>query len=198
MHGMICKTLEMFLRSQHGEEAWSAIRRAAGVQEERLEALHGYPDAMLRDLLVSTRSRLQLPIHAILDDIATWLCVHPPLEPVRRLIRFSGPTFVDLLWSLEELPDRAALAVPDLAMPLCRVREPRPGSFAIEVEWHHPCAGAFISGLLRTMADDYGTLVRVDWGGRMRDGDRFVERLEVELVMMGHGAARPFALGPGQ
>jgi hypothetical protein len=41
----------------------------------------------------------------------------PGLEPLRRLLRFGGGTFEEFLVSLEELPDRARLAMPELEMP---------------------------------------------------------------------------------
>jgi hypothetical protein len=192
---MICKTLELFLRSRRGDAAWTEIRKAAGLREPQLDPMRTYPDESIHALLLAAEDRLRLPVHALLDDVGTWICTHPPLEAVRRLIRFSGPTFVDLLWSLEELPDRARLAVPDLQLPLCRVRETALGCYDVEVEWDRAYTGAVLGGILRAMADDHGTLVYIDWAGRTEADGRIIETLEIALHDMRHAAPREFAFG---
>jgi hypothetical protein len=103
--------------------------------------------------------------NALLEDIGTYLVTDPALEPLRRLLRFGGGTFAEFLVSLEELPDRARLAMPELEMPeitlSCRGRGPL----------HHRCAlagagiGPLLLGALRAMADDYGALAIHGTGG---------------------------------
>lgn len=192
---MICKSLETFLRANHGDDVWAGIGSAAGMEEPGFEAMRTYPDALFLAVVAAAADRLARPVSAMLEDVGTWICTYPPLEPVRRLIRFSGPTYEDLLWSLNEMHDRAKLAVPDLNFPTCVARECAPGEFEVTVTWPIPGAGPVMTGLLRAMADDYGVLALLDSSGRDQVGELWQERISVMLIEADFATPRDFALG---
>jgi hypothetical protein len=77
----------------------------------------------------------------LLEDIGTYLVTDPALEPLRRLLRFGGDTFAEFLGSLEELPDRARLAMPQLEGAGNHAAGRGGGRFRIAARWPVPGAG---------------------------------------------------------
>ncbi|WP_299841065.1 heme NO-binding domain-containing protein [uncultured Jannaschia sp.] len=195
MHGLICKTLEEFVIDQHGPQIWSQIRRDADAPYGRFEALRNYDAALMLRLMDASGERLNRPIMVIFEDIGHWICTHPPLEQVRRLIRFSGRTFVDLLYSLDELHDRARMALPGIDLPHFEIAEPDPGIFHVTSRWSFPGAGAVLTGSLRAMADDYGALVLIDADRSRPKGDGWTDQVTVQVIEHAFHAPREFTLG---
>ncbi len=118
------------------------------------------------------------------------LSPHPNTEGLRRLLRFGGGTFADFLHSLDELPGRARLAVPDLDLPEFDLREDSPDHFDLICRWHRRGFGHVMAGLLRTMADDYGALVILDYAG----ATGLEEHLSIQVMQTEFSAGRDFDL----
>ena len=122
-----------------------------------------------------------------------YLITHQNHASVRRLMRFGGDTFSELLHSLGDLPDRTRLAVSGLDLPGILVREPIPQSFTIQCADNPMGFGHVMVGLLRAMADDYGTLALLEHRG-LRDG---TEIIEVQVVETAFADDRGFSLAAG-
>lgn len=197
MHGLICKSLEAFVRDQHGDETWEGVAAASGLSASRFEALCSYDDSVMREVFLQVFKVLKCDNSALLEDVGHWLCVHPPLEPVRRLIRFSGTGFVDLLYSVGEFHDRTRIALPGLALPRLRIEEPRPCEFELHSIWHLEGGAAVLTGVLRAMADDYGALAVIEARDRRQDGALWHETLSVRVFDAAFQEPRAFALGGG-
>lgn len=195
MHGLICKSLEEFVRDQHGDEVWQRIVQVSGLPVNRFEALRSYDDELMQSVFMSTFQELGRANTLVLEDIGHWICTHPPLEPVRRLIRFSGTSFVDLIYSLDEIHDRARIALPGLGLPKFYVTERGPNDFRVRSAWHLEGGGAVLTGILRAMADDYGALALIEIGARQQIGETWEETLSVNIFDQAHQAPREFTLG---
>ena len=195
MHGLICKSLEGFLKDCHGDNAWQSVLRRVDAWFDRFEMLRIYDNALIAEVLLAAAEEIDDDPYHILEDMGHWLCTHPPMEPFRRLIRFSGATFVDLIYSLDEIRDRAAMALPGIDLPCFAVSEREPGCFDVVARWEVPGACAMLRGILRAMADDYGALAVVGEVTRLRDGSVCVERLSLEVYDPAFQAPREFALG---
>lgn len=195
MHGLICKAVEGFVNDQHGPEKWSEIRAEAGIPFEGFEALRLYDRVLGERVLDATATALRRDRSALFEDVGAWVCTHPPLEAVRRLVRFTGRTFVNLLYALDEIHDRACMAVPGLSLPRYHLERDGEGEFEIYSRWHIAGGAALLTGVLRVMADDYGTLALIDAGeARQVDGDWF-ERIHIRVVEQAFHAPREFMLG---
>lgn len=195
MHGLICKMLEEFVRVQHGGEIWERICRRAGVPDSRFEALRSYDDEMMERAFLVAFEELGRSHAVVLEDMGHWLCTHPPLERVRRLIRFSGTSFVDLVYSLDEINDRTRIALPGLRLPRFRVTEVVPNDFCIRSSWHLAGGSSVLTGILRAMADDYGALAVIEPGDRTHVDDVWHEILSVRIFDQSHQEPREFTLG---
>lgn len=195
MHGLINRSIQNFLRDSYGASVWTAVLCRAGVEFDSFEPMLTYPRDLTDALVSAAAAELDRPREGVLEDLGTYLVSHPHLEPTRRLLRFGGVGFVDFLLTLEDLPGRARLALPDLDLPDLSLADLGRGRFRLHVGPMIEGVGHVVMGLLRAMADDYGALVLLDHEGR--DGPR--EVLSVLLLDQSHATARSFdlALPPG-
>ena len=84
-------------------------------------------------------------VETIWEDMGTYLVTNPEHEGVRRLLRFGGASFADFLHSLEEMPGRARLAMPDLELARGDAAGGRPGPVrtALPVASARACSGCW-------------------------------------------------------
>lgn len=195
MHGLICKPIETFIRVNHGPKVWDTVRTASGLEADGFESMRLYSDTLLARVVLASSHMLGRTRSDLLEDVGTWVCTYPPLDPVRRLVRFSGRTYEELIWSMEELRDRGHLAVPDLDLPACTVAQMGDGAFRISMSWVMGGAASVMTGMLRAMADDYGTLALID-REPMREiaGGGWVGALTVRLIDTNFAEPREFEI----
>ncbi len=187
MHGLVNRSIQCFLRDTYGAELWGAVAAEAGIDAQGFEALRNYDDA-LTDLVIDAAARqLSKPREALLEDLGIYLAGR---EPLRRLLRFGGVDYADFLQSLDELPERVSLAVPELEMPELALVPAGAGRFTLICGGQHPGFGAVLSGIVRAMADDYGALVLIEAGGP--DGDP--NTVHIDLLEARFATGRRFDL----
>ncbi len=190
MHGMINRTIQRFLCDIYGTSLWERVARRAGVPCDGFEAMLTYDDSQTEAVLAAATRYLQEPRELFLEDLGVYLVSHRNTQPIRRLLRFGGATFVEFLYSLDELHDRARLAVPDMQLPVVEMEDMDGGRFTLNVR--HPTAGfghVFV-GILRAMADDYGALVLLEHLGRKHGAERVV----IDLAEIAFAEGRKFEL----
>lgn len=190
MHGLINRSFESFLKDTYGQTLWHDVADRAEVPRQGFEALLTYQDALSETMIQHAMELLGRPRDALLEDFGIYLVSHPTTEALRRLMRFGGATFAEFIQSLDELPDRARLALPDLDLPCLDLRDNAPGSFSLTCRWHFPGAGHVVVGVLRTMADDYGALVLLEHVG----SDGAVEVISIDLLEQDFSQGRAFHL----
>ncbi|WP_411836610.1 heme NO-binding domain-containing protein [Paracoccus sp. ME4] len=176
MNGLINRAIEEFLRSTYGEGLVQAVLEETAVAAG---SLSGGILAAGSDCLDRAAFRLRKPRSEMIEDLGGWMT---RIEPIRRLLRFSGRDFRDFLLRLDELPGRAHLVLPDLVVPPIEVASGDQTVWLIMLDldesWQH-----FLIGLIRGMADDYGALcliaaddaaIRVDiWDEQFAEGRLF-------------------------
>ena len=157
MDALLLRSLQGYVRDTFGLSVWQAVCRRAMLRIETFEPMLRYD-----------------------------LVMNPRQEGARRLLRFGGASFADFLLSLEEMPGRARLALPDLRLPEIRVVERGPDLF--EIVCPSPIRGfpRVLVGILTSMADDYGTLCVIE-----TDGDATIT---VRILDSTHSEGRPFDL----
>jgi hypothetical protein len=190
MHGLINRALQGFLTDTYGSACWAASAAAAGLPADGLDPLHPGDSARTDALMVAAAARTGRPREALLEDLGTWLIFGRGLDWLRRLLRFGGVGFVDFLHSLDDLPGRARLALPDLVLPPIEVTELSGNRFRITTAGSWDGFGHILVGALRAMADDYGALAMLDHDGRHEGA----EVLSVELLDQSFAEGRGFQL----
>lgn len=158
MHGLINCSIERFIRDGYGEDAWADIAALIGLAAGGFESFRRYPDALTLRLIGAGAGRLAKPEAELLEDFGAWLARS---EPIRRLLRFSGADFADFILTLEELPGRVRMIVPDLEMPRFAVAHGAADRFRVTVSHAPPEWRSVLAGILRAMSDDYGALALI-------------------------------------
>lgn len=190
MHGLVNRAIQCFLRDTYGGPLWVAVAQKAKLGFDSFEALLIYDQSQTESVLDAAARLLDRPRDALLEDLGTYLVSNRSAGPLRRLLRFGGVTFADFLHSLDDLPGRARLALPDLDLPLLELTSLAPARFALTCRSPLAGMGHTVVGLLRAMADDYGALVLLDHQGDSPAG----EVIAISLLDNAHGERRQFPL----
>lgn len=191
MHGLINRAIECFVRDTYGATQWGDIVRIADLDFSGFEAMLSYDDCITTTVLDATCDVLKRPLNEVLEDMGTYLVSHPNVEGLRRLLRFGGVNFVEFLHSLDDLSDRARLAVADLDLPQIELREHGIGQFSLICQSDIRGYGFVLLGLLRAMADDYGALAILEYQG----GGQGIETISIMLIESSYSDGRVFNLG---
>ncbi|MGR3760196.1 heme NO-binding domain-containing protein [Roseobacteraceae bacterium NS-SX3] len=191
MHGLINRAIQAFVTSTYGSDRWADVMNEAELGFTEFEAMLIYPDDQSQKMLAAMEKVLQRPLPEMLEDMGTFLVSNPQVEALRRLLRFGGVNYVEFLHSLDDLPDRARLAVSDLHLPALELVEQALGQFDLICQPGLPGYAHVMMGILRAMADDYGDLVILDHTGSQRDA----EVITITLIETEFAEGRAFDLG---
>ncbi|MCA0997750.1 heme NO-binding domain-containing protein [Alloyangia pacifica] len=194
MHGLVARTLQCFLQDTYGPDLWREIATRARLELPDFEAMLDYEAQLVGRVLQAAEAELGKPRDVMLEDIGTYLITHPNNEGLRRLMRYGGEDFIDFLHSLEELPGRARLAVPDLDLPLLELRDVASRQFTLICHCRPPASTGFshvMAGVLRAMADDYGALALLE----LRGGSGSCELIDITVIETAFAEGRRFDLG---
>lgn len=189
MHGLINRSIQRFVVDEYGAAVWGRVARQAALGFADFEAMWVYEDALTDRVLQACCAVLGRGQPEVMEDIGTYLVAHPSNESLRRLLRFGGVTFSEFLLSLDEVPQRASLAIAQLDIPPVEICEVGPLRYGLSCGDGVEGYVHLIAGVLRAMADDYGALalVEVDIGG--------APALEISLLEPRFAAPKAFDLG---
>ncbi len=191
MLGLINRSFQFFLSDTYGPAMWDSVASEAEIGMSGFESMLKYDDKLTEQVIDAASTLLNRPRESLMEDLGTYLVSHESLLTVRRLLRFSGVNFSDFLNSIEELPERGRLVLPDLELPDLDLLDLGGGHFRLRCTSGLAGAGHIVMGLLRAMADDYGALVLLDHLG----SDRGAEVIQVQIADQALYEARPFSLG---
>jgi hypothetical protein len=177
MHGLINRSLQSFLRDTYGAATWADVAREARLGVDGFEPMLTYDPALTEAVLTAAARILNRPPDSLLEDLGTYLVSHPNTERVRRLLRFGGESFDDFIHSLEDLPERARLALPDLNLPALDLVGCGEGRYRLSITAPISGAGPVMIGLLRALANDGGA-----------------EVIQIQLLDQRHSSGRQFDL----
>ncbi|MGX9357223.1 heme NO-binding domain-containing protein [Roseobacteraceae bacterium S113] len=191
MHGLINRAIQCYYRDTYGRQAWLDVVRALELPFSEFEPMLHYDVSIPHRVVDQISAELDKPREVVLEDLGTYLVSHPNVEALRRLLRFGGVTFIDFLHSLDDLPGRAKLAVEDLELPELELREHGSRHFSLTCHSEGSGFGHVMTGVLRTMADDYGALVFLEHRG----SGGMAEILDVTVFETEFAEGREFELG---
>lgn len=190
MHGLINRSIQCFMCDTYGPTIWLRVVSEADLGFDCFETMLSYAPELTERLIAVSAQVLDRPRETVLEDLGTYLVSNPGLQRLRRLLRFGGVTFTDFLHSLEDLPDRGRLALPDLHLPELSLSDLGGGLFRLRCGKMIDGVGYVVVGLLRAMADDYGALVVMEHAGT-ENGDELVA---IRLLDPSFAIGRPFEL----
>lgn len=181
---MINSSLESFLRTTYGDAFWQDILRTAHIEQRDFLTISGTTQQTTRRVVFAAARRLDKSPGETLEDLGAWLV---RLEPIRRLLRFSGTDFAEFVRSLDELPGRARMILPDLPLQDLSVDQQGPQDYRIKAQGLPMGWIWALAGILRGMADDYGALALILVCGNW---------IDLRIALDEHGDSRPFDLFP--
>jgi len=191
MHGLVNRAVQCFVRDTYGLSIWRSVARRAGLEKPEFEAMLHYEDGVTDAVLKAISTELNLPRTTVLEDLGTYLVSHSNVEALRRLLRFSGVTYLEFLYSLDDLRARARLALSDLDLPALELCDLGGGCYDLICRHRHSGFSYVVMGILRTMADDYGALVLLEHGGQ----EHGYARIRIQLIEECYSNGRRFELG---
>jgi hypothetical protein len=180
MDALLLRSLQGYVRDTFGAPLWQAACRRAQLATETFEPMLRYDPGTADRVAQSAADVLSRPVETIWEDMGTYLVTNPGHEGVRRLLRFGGASFADFLMSLEEMPGRARLALPDLRFPEMTLTELEPDRFEIRCLSRVRGLPRVLVGVLTAMADDYGTLCLIEAGEESRITVQILDSLHAE------------------
>ncbi|MEM8978670.1 MAG: heme NO-binding domain-containing protein [Pseudomonadota bacterium] len=190
MHGLVNRSIELFLKNTYGETAWGDIVRRSGHEGDGFESMLTYDDELTYRVLDAAADLLEKDREIILEDLGTYLISHESVGSIRRLLRFGGVNFSDFLLSLDELPGRTKLAVSDLVLPELEIVDDGEDRYLLKAQKLWPGFGHVLLGVLRAMADDYGALAFLEFEGE----DDETESVSIQLLESAFSEGREFNL----
>ncbi|SDJ85099.1 heme NO-binding domain-containing protein [Aliiruegeria lutimaris] len=190
MHGLVNKSIQCFVQDNYGQVVWIEIARQIGIEVSGFESMLTYEDALTNALIEAASCLLDKPEDMFLEDVGTYLVSHPNTEAIRRLLRFGGQTFSEFLLSLDDLPDRVRLAVPDLLLPNLELLGGEDGQFELRVGGPEPRYACVLVGILRAMADDFGALAFLEQESTTGNGPT----IRISLLDSAFSEGRSFSL----
>ena len=177
MYGLLLRSLQSYVSRSFGQKLWSEVLFLGGFASQGFEPLLPYEPVVFKSVLGLTAEKLERPESVVLEDLGTYMIVGASKGVARRLLRYGGPNFSDFLLSLEDLADRARLALADIKFPNLYLREVERGGFEISVRFNPPELSFVLLGALRAMADDYGALVTIEDRGVENGNSILIVRL---------------------
>lgn len=190
MYGLFLRALQGHVDTTFGPAAWGAVLSAAGIRAAGFEPLISYGAPLFRRVIAAAGQVLDRPVGSLLEDVGNFVVTNPAQPAARRLLRFGGAGFGDFLLSLEELPDRARLALPDVDFPRLQLCDRGGGDYLLAWQAEVPELAYLLLGILRSLADDYGALVMIEV--EMAEGDRAA--LAIRLLEAQFAAGNRFDL----
>lgn len=191
MHGLINRSFQNYTIDCYGTGVWLQVAARAKVNPPEFEGMLSYNDAVAPAVLDAIGAVLRRPRGEVMEDIGTYLVSHPNTENVRRLLRFGGMGFEDFLHSLDDLPDRARMAVSDLHLPAIELHGREGGCYSLICDSPLAGFGHLMMGVLRVMADDYGALALLE----LESCESGRETVQIQLIETQYADGRAFDLG---
>lgn len=191
MHGLLNRSIQCFLRDTYGGATWAAVTRQAQLGFDNFEAMLIYDDALTDTVLEGAVQVLGRARDTVLEDMGIYLVSHPERQGLRRLLRFGGVDFADFLHSLDDMPGRIRLALPEIEPPHLVLEDRSATEYSLFCQARLAGAGHVVVGILRAMADDYGALALVEHQGAVPGGG---ERIAITLAESAFAEGRRFDL----
>lgn len=190
MDALLLRSLQSYVVDIFGPARWQAVCQQADLGVESFEPMLRYEPGTADQVARSAAEVLGRPVEAVWEDVGTHLVTNPARDGVRRLLRFGGVTFADFLYSLEELPGRARLAMPEVVLPEVVLVELGEDRFELRLRSKLAAIQRVLVGLLTAMADDYGALCLIE--------PHSDDRTSITILDRRHATARRFDLAaPG-
>lgn len=117
MYGLVNQAIEDLVRTHHGDAAWEAIKRRAGVEIDAFVTMEGYPDEMSYGLVAAASAELGAPAEALLEAFGEHWTLFTAERGYGAMFKMGGSSFKEFMLNLHSLHSKIALGFPRLQPP---------------------------------------------------------------------------------
>ncbi|MEM0977518.1 MAG: heme NO-binding domain-containing protein [Pseudomonadota bacterium] len=158
MLGLVNRGLESFVRDLHGETAWHEIRSRVPNAPEKFEALLQYPWAVTAGLIAGVAEYSNVSEDEILEDLGTYAVTDLWDSKLRRIFLFCGGCFDEFLHGLGDLFRALEDTHSAFVAKSWTLKSEGSGIYFLVYSGSLNGLGPVVSGILRSLADQYGAL----------------------------------------
>lgn len=161
MYGLVNKALQELVEKKHGQDSWRRICERAQVVDRFFVWNQPYDDAITYSLVEATSAELGHPPEAVLEAFGVHWVLHTAQESYGPLMKAAGRSLPEFLQYLPRLHDRVVLLFPDLKLPEFEILENGEDWLVLGYWSCREGLQPFVCGLVKGLAQMFGTHVEV-------------------------------------
>lgn len=171
MYGLVNKSIEQLITTNHGVDAWRKVKQTAGIQVDTFGSMEPYPDEITYALVQAASKELDIPVDQLLEAFGQYWIRYTGHEGYGALMRLAASTFVEFLQELDNLHSRVALSFPNLVPPSFDCTDIQDQSVRLHYRSKRPGLAPMIVGLLRGLGEAFKLSgMTIDHDVRREDG----------------------------
>jgi len=161
MYGLINLAVHDLIRKRFGTEAWEAIRRDAGVEEDAFIGMQSYPDEVTYALVASASRCLGLPATTLLEAFGEHWIRYTASEGYGSMLDLAGTSFLAFVQNLDRLHTHVAAHMPALVPPSFRTEVLGEGHLRLHYYSKRQGLAPMVVGLVKGLAARFGQVATV-------------------------------------
>ena len=161
MYGLVKQGLEHMVCERYGEEAWSRIKKRAGVDIEMFIGMHVYPDEVIYGLLESASTILDVPAAALLQAFGEYWLTFTALSGHNHLLDMAGSSLAEFLENLDTLHAVLVEGFPEMLAPTFSYQRVSPTEFDLHYHSERPGLAPMVMGLVNALAERFHDRVAI-------------------------------------
>ncbi len=156
MYGLVNTAVADLARAVGGEDAWTAIRTRAGVDEESFVSMTGYPDELTFRLVAAASDELGLSEQQVLTAFGRHWVQYTAQVGWGPLLQATGGTLPEVLSGLDAMHARVRLMMPQLRPPSFTCTDVTGSSLVLHYWSDRPGLAPMVVGLVEGLAELLG------------------------------------------
>jgi hypothetical protein len=179
MYGMVNRSIQDMVETQHGTEVWARILERAGVDIEVFVSSEGYPDEITYGLVAAASAELGVPASRVLEDFGVHWIMKTARHGYGDMMASGGNNLREFLVNLPNFHARLSMIFPHLAPPEFACEEIDERSVRMHYRSERAGLAPFVHGLFLGLSQMYETPVSVEHvvdKGAGAEHDEFIVR----------------------
>lgn len=161
MYGLVKQGFEHMVCQRYGEDAWSRIQSAAGVDIEIFIGMHVYPDEMAFSLFQSASAVLEVPLAELLRSFGAYWLTFTALSGHDHLLDMAGSSLAEFLENLDTVHSVLVEGFPEMKAPTFTYDQVGPAEFDLHYHSERRGLAHMVIGLVSALAERFGDRVEI-------------------------------------
>ena len=161
MYGLVKQGLEHMVCARHGEEAWSAIKRDAGIDIEMFIGMHVYPDEMAFALFRSASTVLGISLAELLRSFGAYWLTFTAHAGHDHLLDMAGSSLAEFLENLDTMHSVLVEGFPEMKAPTFTCDQISSTEFDLHYHSERRGLAPMVIGLVSALAERFGDVIEI-------------------------------------